>query len=385
MSKCEHNRAKAMCRDCGSSQFCEHNRRKTICKECGGGSLCEHNKERTKCKECKGGSVCEHNRIKTSCKDCKGGSICEHNKVRGSCKECHGYCFCKHNKRKNLCKECGGSQLCEHNIQRRYCKPCGGSCICIHGINKYHCITCSPSQFCQHKKQIQICVECAGSSICKHNKTRSDCVECAERSICKHKKQRRRCKECGGEDLCKTPLCETRKHKKYNGYCLPCCVNTCPEIEVSRNYKTKERSVADKIKESFPEFDWVLDKRVEGGCSKRRPDLLLDLYSHVIIIEVDENKHDNYDCSCENKRLMELSKDLAHRPIVFIRFNPDGYIDKDGKKVSSCWRLNGLGVMTIMKTRQTEWDLRINTLKEQVEYWINNGTDKTVEIIELFY
>jgi hypothetical protein len=41
--------------------------------------------------------------------------------------------------------------------------------------------------------------------------------------------------------------------------------------------------------------------------------------------------------------------------------------------------------MTITKTRQTEWDLRINTLKEQVDYWINNGTDKTVEIIELYY
>jgi len=185
--------------------------------------------------------------------------------------------------------------------------------------------------------------------------------------------------------LCKTPLCETRGTKKYNGYCLFCCIHMCPEVSVSRNYKTKEREVTDRIKESFPDFDWILDKKVEGGCSRRRPDLLLDLGERIIIVEVDENKHTTYDCSCENKRLMELSRDLGHRPIVFIRFNPDGYVNSTGKKISSCWRLNGHGVMTIMKTRQKEWDTRISTLKDQVRYWVENSTEKTVEIIELFY
>jgi hypothetical protein len=52
-----------------------------------------------------------------------------------------------------------------------------------------------------------------------------------------------------------------------------------------------------------------------------------------LIIEVDENKHDNYDCSCENKRIMLISQDLGHRPVVLLRFNPDGYL-KDGKKIS---------------------------------------------------
>ncbi len=27
---------------------------------------------------------------------------------------------------------------------------------------------------------------------------------------------------------------------------------------------------------------------VEGGCSKRRPDLLFDMGSHVVVVEVDE-------------------------------------------------------------------------------------------------
>ena len=116
--------------------------------------------------------------------------------------------------------------------------------------------------------------------------------------------------------MCKTPLCETRGHKKYNGYCLPCCIQVHPEIKVSRNYKTKERDVVDRIKEHFPEFPWVCDKR---GSSGRRPDLLLDMGSHIIISEVDENKHTSYDCSCEHKRLMLISKDHHHRPIVLIQ------------------------------------------------------------------
>jgi hypothetical protein len=143
--------------------------------------------------------------------------------------------------------------------------------------------------------------------------------------------------------------------------------------------------VVDRIRESFENFTWVTDRTVQDGCSKRRPDLLLDMGTHIIIVEIDENKHSSYECSCENKRLMQLSLDLGHRPIVFIRFNPDGYINAEGMKISSCWRLNKLGVMTIVKTKQDEWEHRIACLKEQIQYWMENEVTKTVEIVELFY
>ena len=48
-----------------------------------------------------------------------------------------------------------------------------------------------------------------------------------------------------------------------------------------------------------------------------------------------ENKHTDYDYSCEHKRLMELSQDLQHRSIVFIRFNPDAYVNQEGVTSSS--------------------------------------------------
>jgi len=222
-------------------------------------------------------------------------------------------------------------------------------------------------------------------SKCEHGRKKSYCKECGGSFFCKHGKQKPRCKECGGSSLCKTSLCETTGIPKYNGYCLPCCIQVCPEIEVSRNYKTKETNVVDRIKETFPNFTWVEDKRVQDGCSLRRPDLLLDMGSHIIIVEVDENQHSDYDCSCENKRLMQISQDVGHRPIVFIRFNPDAYTNQAGVLVKSCWKLNKIGVMSVVKTKEGEWEERIANLKTQIQYWIDNPTEKTVEIIQLFY
>jgi len=42
-----------------------------------------------------------------------------------------------------------------------------------------------------------------------------------------------------------------------------------------------------------------------------------------------------------NNRLMELSQDVGFRPIVFIRFNQDGY------KITSCWYINKLEIYQI--------------------------------------
>jgi len=185
---------------------------------------------------------------------------------------------------------------------------------------------------------------------------------------------------------CKTLMCYTQVKDKYEGYCLYCFINTFPDKPVSRNYKTKEYSVVEYIKTKFPDLTWISDKKVKDGCSKRRPDLLLDLGYQIIIIEIDENQHSDYDCSCENKRIMEISQDLGHRPIVFIRFNPDDYID-NGKNITSCWNNNKLGICTVKKSKQNEWSYRLNVLEETINYWINpnNTTDKIVEIIQLYY
>jgi hypothetical protein len=159
-----------------------------------------------------------------------------------------------------------------------------------------------------------------------------------------------------------------------------------PDKTVSRNYKTKEQTVVDYVKNEFPNYDWITDKKVLDGCSKRRPDILLDLGYQILIIEIDENQHIDYDCSCENKRLMEISQDLQHRPIVFIRFNPDDYKNQN-QNITSCWGINKNGLCTIKKTKQKEWSERLFALKTQINYWLTpeNNSNKTIETIQLFY
>ena len=185
---------------------------------------------------------------------------------------------------------------------------------------------------------------------------------------------------------CKSEWCSTQVKEKYDGYCLFCYMHLFPDKPVSRNYKTKEYAVVEYIKTKFSTLNWIADKIINGGCSKRRPDLLLDLLYQIVIIEVDENQHIDYDCSCQNKRIMELSQDLGHRPIIFIRFNPDDY-EKDGKIISSCWGQDKKGICVVKKLKQDEWNQRLNVLENLINYWINpeNTTNKTIETIQLFY
>ena len=187
---------------------------------------------------------------------------------------------------------------------------------------------------------------------------------------------------------CNTHLCDTiviNNNNKYKGYCLRCFIHTFPDEPVSRNYKTKERVVVEYVLKEFPDISWICDKTVPDGCSLRRPDLNGDIGTHVIMGEVDENQHTNYDSSCENKRTMELSQDVGHRPIVFIRFNPDGYTDTNGKKITSCWGVNKLGILVVKPSKISEWKARISVFHDQIRYWVDNVPDKTIEVIQLFY
>jgi len=187
---------------------------------------------------------------------------------------------------------------------------------------------------------------------------------------------------------CLTSLCSTLiSNPAYEGHCLPCFVNNPANYgkPIYRNFKTKEKDVVDRVQALFPNVDWRADQRISDGCSKRRPDLFLDMGSHICIVEVDENKHEAYDCSCENKRIQEIWQDVGCRNIIFIRFNPDSYIDSDDVKHASCWRNNKLGVCHVPKSKETEWQQRIETLAEAIRVWMVMVPDKTVETVELFY
>lgn len=152
------------------------------------------------------------------------------------------------------------------------------------------------------------------------------------------------------------------------------------------NFKTKEREVVNFVENEFSEYSWIKDKQIKDGCSKRRPDLFLDLGYQVIIIEIDENCHKRYDISCENKRIMELSQDLNFRPIILIRFNPDDFFNGK-RKIISCWKIGKSGLLLINPNKKEDWNKRLECLKEKIIYWTNpkNITNKTIEKVNLFY
>ena len=295
-------------------------------------------------------------------------SRCIHNKQKAQCKECGGSAICIHNKQKSTCKECGGSEICIHNKQKAQCKECGGSAICIHNKHK------------------SICKECGGSAICIHNKQKSTCKECGGRAICIHNRRKTRCKECGGSEICPLKYCEKKKNKKYKNYCMRCCIHLFPDTKIPRNYKTKENAVVQYIKEQHPDFDWVADKKIIDGCSHRRPDLFLDMGSHVIIIEIDEFNHIFYNKECEEKRIHQIVEDTGFRHVVFIRFNPDGYIDEStGNKVKSCWTYTKTGLLKLHKDKEEEWKIRLQKLSSVLNEWLCKVPTDLVEIIKIFY
>jgi hypothetical protein len=334
--------------------ICLHNKRKEICKECGGSQICEHNKIKSQCRDCNGGSFCIHDKRKTTCRECKGGSICEHNRRKLECKECCGSQICEHNKRKDLCKECNGSQICIHNKITYYCKECDGNA------------------FCEHNKEKNRCKDCGGSSRCEHNRLKSQCKECDGISICHHDKQKGQCIICSPKIACYN--CKhmvMSSNKSYRPYCFKCYCVRNPDIEIKRRYKTKENLLGEALKEMNLGINFIQDKKVDGGCSYRRPDFLFDLFTHTVIVECDENDHKDYSTTCEIAKLNETFTDLADRPMILIKFNPDKYegktcFDKDCKLI------------------KTEWNSRIKILKNEVKKAVQEIPEDLITIKNLF-
>ena len=167
--------------------------------------------------------------------------------------------------------------------------------------------------------------------------------------------------------------CSYASSPRYRSHCIRCFVQKWPNEPTARNYKSKEKCVADFIKTTFS-FDWSFDVRV--GCSARRPDMACDFGSHFLIVEVDEHRHAGY--ACETKRDVQLWQDVGERKLVFLRFNPDAY-----GNVPSCWGANSSGLCVLK--RLDEWDTRLQVLKGRVEYWATTVPTKLITREELFF
>lgn len=227
--------------------------------------------------------------------------------------------------------------------------------VCVHpGCNKYPCYGYNDS-----KKQMTHCVH--------HHTTGMINVK---------------------QKTCTAPMCTAYAHspRETKGLCLRCFAYMYPDARRSKRMKTRESATYEYLCSRFTQITFLRDQIITGGCSKYRPDILCDMLTHVVIIEIDEHQHEAYDQQCENKRLASLWQDLAHRPIVVLRFNPDAYTTSENTKEPSCFRYNAAtGMPYVPAKRQPEWTMRLETLGNRLDYSLKNIPTKSISVEHLYY
>lgn len=196
-----------------------------------------------------------------------------------------------------------------------------------------------------------------------------------------------------GHRMCQNDCGTHARNELYQGYCYQCYIVLFPDSPISISYLTKEKSACEYIainltKESQDVKDLIVDisynKTIEGGSSRRRPDLFIKKKSNCVMVEVDENRHTVYDNVDDMLRLSQLWNDIGKKPLVIIRFNPDSYIDKEGKRILTPWEKTEKGTK-LKQDMIDEWKKRLKKLYKYINYWILNKPQKMITIIYLYY
>jgi hypothetical protein len=173
---------------------------------------------------------------------------------------------------------------------------------------------------------------------------------------------------------CKNNICISSGNVKYNYYCSHCFVNLFPENQLSLQVriKSKENHVRDFLRENFNDFihDTIL---WTGNCDcshRRRIDFRKLIGNTLLCIEVDENQHKRYSNKDEEIRYDDLFM-IHGGKFIFIRFNPDEYINQNGTKVNP-----------YMKKRMEEL---YNEIVNQTNRILEDKNSELLEIVYLFY
>jgi hypothetical protein len=161
---------------------------------------------------------------------------------------------------------------------------------------------------------------------------------------------------------------------KYKNYCTECFKRNFPldPLTFQIRSKTKEIAVRDYINQHFDGFQH--NKKLQTGhcdCTMRRSIDHRKLIGNTLLaIETDENQHKSYDKMDEEIRYDDLY--MAHSgKWVYIRFNPDKYIDKKGVR------------------KNPMLNARLEKLKNEIEKQIkrieNEENKQLVERVYMYY
>jgi hypothetical protein len=165
-----------------------------------------------------------------------------------------------------------------------------------------------------------------------------------------------------------------RAKEKYSSYCTACFAQNFPNDPRTAliHCKTHETVVKNFLSTEYGYF--IHDKSLWTGqadCTcRRRIDFRTLIGNTLLCIEVDERQHKDRDEEDEELRYDDLMM-LHGGKFVFIRYNPDLYIDAEGK------RKNPSTLSRLVRLKQ-EIQLQMKRIQEE-------KNSELLEVVELFY
>jgi hypothetical protein len=66
-----------------------------------------------------------------------------------------------------------------------------------------------------------------------------------------------------------------------------------------------------------------------GACGRERPDRVYDFGDKIVVLECDENQHQERACVCEQTRMVNIGESFGGVQVYFICWNPDDYAPAD--------------------------------------------------------
>ena len=165
-----------------------------------------------------------------------------------------------------------------------------------------------------------------------------------------------------------------RGNSKYKNYCVECFRRNFPNdpLTFQIRSKTKEIAVRDYINANLEGFEH--DKPLTTthcDCSiRRRIDHRTLINNTLLVIETDENQHKSYNAMDEETRYDDLYMAFSGK-WVYIRFNPDKYMGKNGKNKNP-----------MISTRLP---VLLDEIKKQVTRIENEQNKELIERIYMYY
>ncbi len=155
----------------------------------------------------------------------------------------------------------------------------------------------------------------------------------AERQRCREKNQRNRDKQKGITVITRPK--SIKKQTNVVGSCTVClCENYSKVYEICRGCRGTEKRIKKQetevlnFFESNDMFPSLADRKGPCGSSdnRRRVDALFfsgNETRNIVILEIDENQHNNRTPECEMTRMSEIRDQYVGRGIICIRYHPE--------------------------------------------------------------